>query len=206
MTYSRAISFKMISTRSIRAAASPARALVPCGHSSARIATTFCSAARVSSTFRIMATRRAIFCGLPSDNAKMSAATISAADSSEMVSSGWCFGDCNCALQRRKANEYSHACTRKGKTCRTVSVNHEGKKAGSSPAPFCCSVSILPRQTPQRPRRDFILGGRRRLFAAVSASFPFSATDFHTPSKATENHVAHLSALKSAPSLGTPAT
>ena len=78
---------------------------------------------------------------------------------------------------------------------RGVNIIVHGKKAGSSPAPFCCSISVLPRQTPQRPRRDFILGGRRRFFAAVSASFPLAATDLHTPSKARIDHVAHSSVL-----------
>ena len=205
MTYSRAISFRMISTRSIRAAASPARAFVPFGQSSARIATTFCSAARVSSTFRITATRRAILCGFPSDRAKISAATISAADSSEMVKSGWCFLACKGALQQLEGSQHGQAYTRKRKDYRRVIINHEGQKAGSSPAPFCCSVSILPRQTPQRPRRDFILGGRGG-FTPSRASFPFAATDLHTPSKARIDHVAHLSALKSAPVSGASPT
>ena len=144
MTYSRAISFNITSTRSSRAAASPARAFVPCGHSSARIATTLWSAARVSRIFRIIATRRAIFCGLPSDSAKMSAATSSAADSSEMVKSGWCFRDCKGALQSRKANKYSHACTRKGKGCRTVGVNQFSRGATSGVLAHPLTVSTRP--------------------------------------------------------------
>lgn len=62
---------------------------------------------------------------------------------------------------------------------------------------LCCTIPVLPRQTPQRPRRDFVLspGGR---FAAVCAPFPLAATDLHTPSKARIDHVAHSSVLKSA--------
>lgn len=75
-----------------------------------------------------------------------------------------------------------------------------GKKAGSLPALFGCPISVLPRQTPQRPRRDFILGGRGG-FTPFRASFPFAATDLHTPSKARIDHVAHSSVLKFSPSL-----
>lgn len=56
---------------------------------------------------------------------------------------------------------------------------------------LCCTVSVLPRQTPQRPRRDFILGGRGG-FTPCRASFPLAATDLHTPSKARIDHVAHV--------------
>lgn len=66
------------------------------------------------------------------------------------------------------------------------------RNAPLSERALCCSISVLPRQTPQRPRRDFVLGERRR-FAAVRASFPFAATDLHPPSKARIDHVAHSS-------------
>ena len=147
MTYIRPISFRMISTRSIRAAASPARAFVPFGHSSARKATTFCSAALASSSFRITATRRAIFCGFPSDNAKMSAATISAADSSEMLRSGFGFvRDCNATLQRPKVSGYSHAFPRKGGDYRRVTTSSLSRRPASGVLahPLTVSTRLVP--------------------------------------------------------------
>jgi hypothetical protein len=79
-------------------------------------------------------------CGFPSDSAKISAATISAADSSEMVKSGWCFLACKGALQQLEGSQHGQAYTRKRKDYRRVIINHERQKAGSSPAPFCCSI------------------------------------------------------------------
>ena len=141
MTYSRAISCRMISTRSSLAAASPARAFVPFGHSSVRKATTFCSLARASRTARINATLRAIRRGFPSDIAKISAATISAADSSEMFRSGLCLGNDNRALLRPDAITHGHAFPRKGKSRSTLFVNHfphNGRNRPLSGAALCC--------------------------------------------------------------------
>jgi hypothetical protein len=86
-------------------------------------------------------------CGLPSDNAKMSAATISAADSSEMFRSGCGFvRDCNATLQRPTVSGYSHAFPRKGKGRRTVSVNplSRGPASGVLAHPLTVSARLVP--------------------------------------------------------------
>jgi hypothetical protein len=196
MTYSWAISFKMISTRSILARASAARALVPFGHFSERRPTTFCSAARAASVARINATHRAIRRGFPSDSAKMSAATISAADSSEMVRSGLRFRKGNQHSPRPEGIAHGQAFARKGKSDRTTFVNrvrHNGRKAGLSPAPLC-SLPITGGTPSQGGRNPFGLPVSFA-FAARRPGQPFVASDFHTPSKAHENQVAHLSFL-----------
>lgn len=124
MTYCRAISFRMISTRSNLARASDARALLPFGHSRDRRATTFCSAARAVSTRRMIATRRAIRSGFPCDMAKISAATISAADSSVMLKFGLRFENDNRVPLKPAGITHGQALRRTGQNIAPQAVNH----------------------------------------------------------------------------------
>ena len=76
------------------------------------------------------------------------------------------------------------------------------KKGASSPPSL---LPIMPRQSSQDSRRVSILR-QRRPFAAVRASQVFVPADLHPSRKVDMDDLAHLSVLKSAPSLGTPAT
>jgi hypothetical protein len=139
-------------------------------------------------------------CGFPSDSAKISAATISAADSSEMVKSGWCFLACNDSSRQLEGSQHGHACTRKRKDYRSVIINHEGQKAGSSPAPFCCTIPGG--ASPERVRNLARLLEGFGLASPSRLRKPVSPPVDHTPlAKVNSDDLGHVVFLKSRPSV-----